>query len=271
VSRDPVADRCGYDAAMAHTRSYRFLARPKWIAGHLLLAVTVVGFVNLGFWQLRRHDERSVINTVMSDRLAGPPMALPELISSYGLDDDELEFRRVTARGAYLLAEEVLWQARTLNGRSGHDVLTPLVVGGMAIVVNRGWVPIDATDPPVSGAEPASGSVVVTGVIRRGHGPGGLGPSNPDAGELQRTARVDIDRLQLQIDLDLYPFYIQLDGQQPTQPAGLPIPQLAPSPDAGPHLSYAVQWFVFAAIAAVGYPILVWRTASDEPVEDRRI
>ncbi len=248
---------------MAETRSFRFVARPKWIAGHLLLVVTVVGFVNLGFWQLRRHDERSTLNAVMSERMAGQPAALSELISSHGLDDDQLEFRRVLITGTYLLAEEVLWQARTHAGRSGHDVLTPLVVGDMAVVVNRGWVPIDASDPPVMGAEPVSRSATITGVIRRGHSSGGVGPSNPEEGELQRTARVDIDRLQLQIDLDLYPFYVQLESQVPAQLTGLPLPQPAPSPDGGPHLSYAVQWFVFAAIAAVGYPILLWRTASE--------
>ena len=38
----------------------------------------------------------------------------------------EREFRLVTVSGTYDPAREVLWQARTLNGRSGHDVLTRL-------------------------------------------------------------------------------------------------------------------------------------------------
>ena len=39
--------------------------------------------------------------------------------------------------------------------------------------------------------------------------------------------------------------------------------QVVPPPDLdeGPHLSYAVQWFLFAAVVAVGYPLLLRRRA----------
>ena len=37
-----------------------------------------------------------------------------------------------------------------------------------------------------------------------------------------------------------------------------------PTPTEGPHLSYAVQWFIFSAIAVVGYP-LVLRYVSRRP------
>ena len=42
------------------------------------------------------------------------------------------------------------------------------------------------------------------------------------------------------------------------------LPRLAPLPGTGsgpPHLSYAVQWFLFAGIVLIGFPVLVWRTA----------
>jgi len=34
----------------------------------------------------------------------------------------------------------------------------------------------------------------------------------------------------------------------------VPLPDLG---DEGPHFAYAVQWFLFAGVAAVGYPILL--------------
>ena len=37
-----------------------------------------------------------------------------------------------------------------------------------------------------------------------------------------------------------------------------------PAPGDGPHLGYAVQWFIFTAIAVVGYP-LVLRHVSRRP------
>ena len=249
---------------MCRNASYRFAARPKWIAGHVLALVTVIGFINLGFWQLRRHDERSAVNATMSERMVEPAAPLGDLVAMFGEDPEELEFRRVRLSGDYLLGEEVLWQARTLNGRSGHDVLTPLAIDGRAVIVDRGWVPIDATDPPVVGAEPQSLEVTVTGTIRPGRVRRGLGPIDPETGELDRISRVDIGRLQQQIAVDLYPFYVLLETQAPAQLTGLPLVQDPPTPDSGPHLSYAIQWFIFSAIAAVGYPILLVRTARAE-------
>lgn len=35
----------------------------------------------------------------------------------------------------------------------------------------------------------------------------------------------------------------------------VPLPELSE----GPHLSYAVQWFIFATIALVGYPLVLRR------------
>ena len=43
---------------------YRFLLAPRWIAFHLLVVVGVVAMVNLGFWQLRRMDERQAFNAI---------------------------------------------------------------------------------------------------------------------------------------------------------------------------------------------------------------
>ena len=38
-----------------------------------------------------------------------------------------------------------------------------------------------------------------------------------------------------------------------------PAPVPAVKPDGGPHLSYAIQWFSFAAIFVVGWAALVMR------------
>ena len=157
---------------MSQRPSYAFVRRPKWLAGHLLALVAIVGFINLGFWQLRRHDERQVVNATISERMVEAPAALSDLLATYGEDPDSLEYRRATVTGSYLVDEEVLWQARTLNGRSGHDVLTPLEVGERALIIDRGWVAIDAADPAVDGAEPPAGEVTVVGVIRPDRGAG---------------------------------------------------------------------------------------------------
>jgi surfeit locus 1 family protein len=238
---------------------YRFALAPRWIAGHAVAVTFVIVFVLLGMWQLRRHDERREFNEVLSSRLASDPVPLPALQVATA-DPEGLEWQPVTITGTYRTDEELLLVARTLRGRSGHDVLTPLRSADTTVIVDRGWVPIDAGDPPIVGAEPPPGSVTVTGVLRATQVRGRFGPTDPVEGALDRISRVDVARLDRQTEDRLYPMWIQLTDQAP---AGPPFPevQVLPEADAGPHLSYAVQWFTFAGIIVVAYPLLMRRTA----------
>ena len=52
-------------------------------------------------------------------------------------------------------------------------------------------------------------------------------------------------------------FYIQLESTD-LLPEDIPVLLAVPSFDAGNHLSYAVQWFIFSTIAAVGYFLIFW-------------
>jgi cytochrome oxidase assembly protein ShyY1 len=85
-------------------------------------------------------------------------------------------------------------------------------------------------------------------------------------------ARADVARIAKQLPYPIAPAYVQLVTQQPPQPGPQPrvVPELAL--DEGPHLSYAIQWFIFSTIAVVGYPLILRRKARDkEPDEDDRI
>ena len=59
--------------------------------------------------------------------------------------------------------------------------------------------------------------------------------------------------------------YVELTGSDPAESGGLPEPIAEPSLDEGPHLSYAVQWFLFSAIAVVGWVLAVRRSRRVRP------
>jgi cytochrome oxidase assembly protein ShyY1 len=246
---------------MAPSYDYSFARRPVWLAGHLVALIAVIGFALLGNWQLSRHDERRALDEALDARLEADVVWLDDLLAE-NADLNWLEYRRVQVSGTYLTEDEVILQARSLNGRSGHEVLTPLLLDdGTAVVVNRGWVPISVEGPPVVGAEPPSAVVAVTGFVRQTQERGGLGPVDPPEGTLDRISRVDIDRLQQQIDVPLRSVWIQLASQDPGH-VDFPLVVDPPQPGTGtPHLSYAFQWFAFAAIVVVAYPLLMRRTA----------
>src|SRR5206468_2239768 len=73
------------------------------------------------------------------------------------------------------------------------------------------------------------------------------------------VTKVDIARIARQLPYPLLPVYLLLQRQSPAQTGQLPQrATLAPLSE-GPHFSYMIQWFLFASIGIVGYPIVLRR------------
>ncbi|MEL6981104.1 MAG: SURF1 family cytochrome oxidase biogenesis protein, partial [Actinomycetota bacterium] len=103
-----------------------------------------------------------------------------------------------------------------------------------------------------------------------------------DRGSGRLLPRFDTDAISARLDRDLPAVWLQLatiDGDVPG-PTGLPEALALPPLDDGPHLSYAVQWFIFATLGLVFYGALLRRRASghrstvtvapeDDPPPDR--
>lgn len=254
---------------------YRFALRPRWVLSHLLVAALALTTVNLGLWQVRRLEERRTFNSLVQARTAEPLAELDELLASEaGFDDAEaVAYRRVTVEGTYETEHEVLVRGRSLHGRPGAWVLTPLVSDNGAVIVNRGWLPAQGVLERVpADAKPRTTHVTVSGLLLPTQTRGRFGPTDPERARLTSLARVDLARYQQQLPFDLYPAYVQLATQRPTQngafPTRLPEPQLSD----GPHLNYAVQWFIFTTIAVVGYPLILRRQARRaQPRRDRTV
>ena len=225
----------------------------------MVVALAIL-FINLGFWQLRRLEERQLENAVGESRFEAEPVDVGLLLDSAGEDRESLEFRRAVATGVFQADDEVLVRSQVHQGVAGFHVITPLLgEGGTALLVNRGWVPLDADEVPVTAAPPPEGTVTVTGWIRPTQARGTLGPSDPDDGRLVTMSRVDIDRIQQQVPYELEPVYMSLlDDLDGDLPLTAPPPSFA---DEGPHLAYAIQWFSFALIGLVGYFFLIRRAA----------
>lgn len=245
---------------------YRFAVRPWWIVSHLFVLALVVAMLTAGLWQLRRLDERRTVNDAVMERSAQPMEPVESLVEVDDTDVEDLEYRRVTATGEYLTSEEVLVGAPTRDGVPGSWVLTPLELeGGVGVAVNRGWISnngeLDAVPDSVTAPE---GTVTVSGVVRLSETRSGLGARDAADGRLTFLSRLDVERLDQQLDLDLLPVQITLQLQDPAVATDAPRPAQPHVLDEGPHLSYAVQWFIFTTVALVGYPMILWRKANDD-------
>lgn len=254
--------------------SWRYALTPKWIIRHVLVVVLVVVMVNLGFWQLRRLDDKRAYKALVEARQAAPVADVTDVVPvDAAVGDDAVDgvlYRSVRATGTYEAGDTVVVENRTLNSASGAWVLTPLrLPGGDAVVVNRGFIGFDregAIVPP----DPPTGTVTVEGLVFPSQRRGSFGPTDPVGERLDVLARVDLDRYEAQLDYDVLPAYVQLVESDPAEPApaSADVPELValgpPEPDEGPHLGYAVQWFIFSTIAGGGYLLLLRRVALDQ-------
>jgi len=233
----------------------RFLLRPKWLAFHLLVFGSVALIIWLGFWQLRRLDARQEFNATVTERIDQPPVPFDTLLDDAVADPGSVEWRQVTLSGDFL-ADQILWFNRTQDGVAGDNVLTALVGDdGTTVVVNRGFVALGQPTP----AAPA-GPIDVLGRMRVPPGRQ-LGELTDSAdGPVTEVRRVDLELLDEQLPGELAPVYVDLIGSVPNVTPADPLPVPPPTLDEGPHLSYAVQWFIFAAAVLVGWVLAVRRS-----------
>ncbi|HWS44711.1 MAG TPA: SURF1 family cytochrome oxidase biogenesis protein, partial [Acidimicrobiia bacterium] len=73
--------------------------------------------------------------------------------------------------------------------------------------------------------------------------------------------RVDLARIGRELPYRLRNVWILAQYQQPTPGAGDPALPQPPSPDQVNHMQYAIEWFAFALIPLIGWPIVLWRVA----------
>jgi surfeit locus 1 family protein len=227
----------------------------RWLVGWLLVALVAVTFIRLGFWQLDRLQWRRGVNATIQQRQAEPAANLTSLDPSAGAD--ALEYLPVEADGTYDTSREAILYGRARNGQAGNHLLTPLRLDdGSSIIVDRGWVPLDAKTPGAMDASTPDGRVSVEGIL--------LPPESEDRRPDADTVKdVSLVQLRQRVDGELWPVYILLRSQAPQQTGPFPEPVPEPELSEGPHLSYAVQWFTFTIIGLVGWALLLRRERRD--------
>ena len=218
-----------------------------------LLLLAGAGFARLGFWQLDRLRERRAANETAAAARQAEAVRLPEDLGLLGEPRD----RRVEAEGRYDRANEVLVRGQVLNGLPGVHVITPLRLEGSdtAVLVNRGFIPApDAITAETKGLD-EEGRQRVVGIAL----PISAGGGQPIDRRGQITwARLDRVALAERIPYPILPFYV-LQTPDSALP-DLPRRRAPPTLDDGPHLNYAIQWFLFAAMAVVFAVVVVARS-----------
>ena len=216
-------------------------SRSRWVGVAVLLLVSGV-CARLGVWQLSRLHQRRVVNAAILRSRAEPPISLD---APGARDSASLAYRRVTATGRYDRGRELVLRGQAYMGTPGVYVVTPLRLqeSDTALLVLRGFVPAaDAVRADLRALD-EPGELSVTGLAE----PIGSGGGQPLVVEGSSTwARLDLPALRGTLPYPILPVALLQtpDSALPRYPRRLDAPEV----DDGPHLSYAVQWFLFSVM-----------------------
>lgn len=231
--------------------------RTRLVLFGALTLVAVAVCIRLGIWQLDRLAQRRAQNAVVMARGAQSPVSVDAI---RGVDTSVTHWRRVTIRGVADYAHEVVHATRSQAGSPGVHLLTPIVPidsiagapwGDTAVLVIRGYVYApDGRTIDYAKARDAD-TLQLDALV--------LAYPVPTAGRVTmpsnaRAVRVlDRDTLAVMTGHPLSPMLLLALGDTTLVDITLPARVPPPAVTEGPHLSYALQWFGFATVFAVGF------------------
>lgn len=229
---------------------YRFLLSGKWLGWFLLACAAAALSLYLGGWQMDRNDHLVGENTKVTQNYRAEPLTGDEASAQFAAHDERLTWHPVELTGEYLPGDQVLVRNRPQNGRVGYEVLVPFrTEGGDVVVLDRGWIPTGsaANGMPDEVPQPPAGEVTVTARLRPGE------PAVDRGAPEGQIATIELEELQERWGLPIgTAAYAEVFAEDPAPP-GAPAPAPEPEIDSGPHLSYSLQWYAFAALFFVAY------------------
>lgn len=219
----------------------------RWGVYVLIAIGFAVACVFLSNWQFERNQERSAQIALVEKNFDAEPAPLSTLIDESGELDPQDVWRPVLLRGEYLSDEQLLVRNRPHGGTSAFEVLVPFRdLDGRVFIVDRGWVPPGEGDAPDAVPAPPAGVVDVVARLRESEQLPRSGRGAPEG----QVPTINLSEIKKVIGGDVITSgYGQLVTESPS---GTRLGSFdSPTDDPGPHLSYAIQWILFAVMGFV--------------------
>ncbi|MEY4640967.1 MAG: hypothetical protein RLZZ227_961 [Pseudomonadota bacterium] len=224
---------------LARLRTFRF----DWKLTLLTLMLLPL-LLSLGFWQLRREDEKLAMQANWDARERETPVALGMLPVA-----GDLQYRQVELSGTVDNERIFLLDNRVHLGQAGYDVVVPVTTDDNQLVfVNRGWIAQGASRQQLPVIAPIQGPVRLRGTVYVPVGePFVLGGDVVAEGwpKVVQTLEPAAMAQQLGAGSLYFPYVIRLAEAAP----GVLVrdwPVITTTPEK--HRGYAVQWFAMTAM-----------------------
>jgi cytochrome oxidase assembly protein ShyY1 len=205
-------------------------------------------------WQLGKNTKTSRENSQISRSLTADPVSLTTILPQQDSSAPDEQWRRVTATGRYLPDAQALARLRVVDAEPAFEVLVPFAVeGGPTVLVDRGYVrPVQGSRVPTI-PPPPTGPVTITARLRDSEPvTQGKEPFRQDGA--QQVYSISTTQISAVTGVPLAGSYLQLIEDQPGGLGVIGLPHL----EAGPFLSYGIQWIAFGIIAPIGLGYFVY-------------
>lgn len=214
----------------------------------LLTALIVAAFavlVGLGTWQVQRYQwKASVVDEFHAHTAAEPLDATGALL----LTADEIDYRRVAARGTWDWSNAMALANRARETTRGEEIIVPLrLPEGVAILVNRGWYPDGARDLAITALQDRDGDLAA-GLARD--------PGDVESRQIPNGSWTRFSPTSMGATLP-YPIvdWVLIEGDQvtstPRPGSALPLQGFLGFTSTTPHVEYAITWYGLAVALAV--------------------
>lgn len=234
----------------------------------MVALVLVPLFLAAGQWQWNKARVKADLQRELELRTAEPAVDIPTALL---VDAPSLRYRKIAARGRYEPERQILIDNRMHQERAGYHVVTPLRLAGsdIRLLVNRGWIPAPADRRQVPQVDTPTGDVSVIGTAAI---PATrffvLGADGTEGNAAWRTVwqNLDIDRYGKAVDFPIQPIVLELDADSGA--GGFVREWRRPDERRQTNLSYALQWWGFAATTVVLWLVFNVPWKRSEPPTD---
>lgn len=223
--------------------------KPLGASAYALLGVPVLTF-GLGYWQVKRKEQKEMLIAALNERLDAPPIPLP----TDPTEMDTLQYRKVSVEGEFDHELEIQLGPRTLlreafdgnAGEPGMHIISPFTRSdnGQRILVNRGWVPLGRSDSGFREDAQVKGKVSLNGIVTNSKDKKANAFIPDNEPEKGRWYWVDINAMA--DAMNTAPILIDA-AKGETPPSGLPVSGQTQITIRNEHMQYIITWFGLSA------------------------
>jgi len=218
----------------------------------VVLAMMTLGLI-AGRWQWGRYETKDHALKAHDHAAGLPTVPLDSILTAQDEEPGDAAWRTVTVTGVIDASDLVELRGRSVDSTASIQYLAWVhTEKGETVLVNLGWTSRSEPTTP----EIPDGPVTVTGTVRAFEGDNG-----------KPGTRITPTQMG-GVDGEVVQAYVMAESACGADAcvegiAPVPLPDLS----LGPHLSYAMQWWLLMVAAA---PVAVWLTIRDARLERER-